>query len=307
MTVAESGVHDWTPEVYERDPLTVPSLRSSTAWQLVAKGSTPRHAWHSHPRLNPNWKPENKRAFDLGKAAHRVLLGRGEEIKIIDFGDYRAKEARIARDAAYARGEIPVLAEEYETVQAMAKAAREQIAECVVAGAFDGNPFENGEAEKSIAWHDVGGVMCRARFDWLPSDCEHLLDYKTTAASADYRLWQWRQMRDSGLHFRVAFYRRGLEALGLANSPRYSFIVQENYEPFCLSVIHVDDELIEQANEEVMRAIKLWDKCLRTNSWPGYDPQGYVVGLSEREKMAQAAQAMGPSQHMSSEDIAASL
>lgn len=68
----------------------------------------------------------------------------------------------------------------------------------------------------------------------------------------------------------------------------------------------IEDELIAAADEQVAKAIKIWDKCLHSGEWPGYAPSGYDLGLTERERMAEQMQPSGGA-HVSSDDIAATL
>lgn len=298
----EPGVHDLTESEYD----AIDALRSSVAWKMVAPGSTPRHAlWAiQHPNA------VQKKAFDLGSAAHAQLLGKGKSCKIVDAPDWKTQKARVARDKVRLDGGIPLLPHEWDAVKAMYQSAKLQLEEMREGGALDVFPFDPGlgEPEKTLIWAE-NGLLCKSRLDWLPHDCETLVDYKSTAASADPNLWRWRQMRELGFVFRLAFYRRGLEALGLANSPRYQFIVQENFAPYMLSVIAIDDELIEREDANVHKAMKLYAKCKMENHWPGYNPEGYVIGLTEKERMAMEAQPQqwGNAGHLSSEDVAAGI
>lgn len=296
------GVYDLTDAEYD----AVDALRSSVAWKMVAPGSTPRHAlWAmQHPDAG------QKKAFDVGSASHALLLGKGKQIKIVAAPDYKTQKAQDARDKIRADGCIPLLEKEWDAAKAMYQSAKMQLEEMREGGALDVFPFDPamGEPEKTLLWEE-NGLACKARLDWLPQDAEHLIDFKTTGQSADPALWRWRQMRDLGFVFRLAFYRRGMEKLGLANSPRYSFIVQETKPPFLLSVIHIDDELIEREDANVHKAMKLYAKCKMENHWPGYNPEGYVIGLTEKERMAmeQQPQQWGNAGHVSSEDIASNL
>jgi len=72
------------------------------------------HAWTECPRLNPNYEPDDDTKFDIGNVAHRVLLGRGKDISVVDFPDWRKKEAQELREAAADRGCIAVLRHQFE-------------------------------------------------------------------------------------------------------------------------------------------------------------------------------------------------
>ena len=309
--ITEPGAYpDITEAEYNADPCAEVSLRASTAWLIAERGGVPYRAWYETPRLNKNFKPNLRRKFDCGRAAHAVMFGKGSEIKIIDADSYRSKDAQAARDAAYDNDQIPLLTHEHETVMLMVESAADQLTAMVHAGTIPAMPFgDESHREHTIIWKDKD-VWCRARIDGLPMDGEFLYDYKSTEASAHPDLWQFRQMRQLGFDFSMAHYRRGLTALNITHSPQCAFIVQENYEPYLLSLVRVDDELIMRADQKVQHAMKIWGKCLRDNNWPGYAVGGYDVELTERERqeMDAAHGANGSSGgHITSEDIAAGL
>lgn len=286
-----------------------PTLRSSICWKLIERGSTPMHAWHSSPRLNPNFKEDHSRKFDLGKAAHAILLGKGAEFHLIDADSFLTKAAKQERDDAYAAKKIPLLRKDFEQAANMAEAARVQLQRLVDHGTLERMPFGKGETERVLIWQDRG-VWCRCRIDYLPHDGESLNEYKTTAASAHPDLFGFRQLRQLGYDCQLAFYRRGVEACGIATSPTVGIFAQETAEPYLLSYMRLDDEVIMRANEKIERALRIWKRCLETNEWPGYNLDGYEINLTERERqeMDAAHAANGPTaSHLSSEDIAASL
>lgn len=298
-------------EDYEADKFfdDFPTLRSSIAWKLIEKGSTPMHAWHSSPRLNPNYKEDHSRKFDLGKAAHAMLLGKGAEFHLIDADSFMTKAAKQERDEAYTAKKIPLLRKDFEQAANMAEAARVQLVRLVDHGTLERMPFGEGETERVLIWQDRG-VWCRCRIDYLPHDGESLNEYKTTAASAHPDLFQYRQIRQLGYDVQLAFYRRGVEACGIATSPTMGIFAQETAEPYLLSYMRLDDELVMRANERIERALKTWKTCLETNTWPGYSLDGYDIELTERERteMDAAHAANGQqSSHISSDDTAAML
>jgi hypothetical protein len=66
-----------------------------------------------------------KKEFDLGHAAHLYVLGEGPELEVIDFPDWRKKDAQIQRDEAYLAGKVPLLTKDHDMVQEMAAAIRQ--------------------------------------------------------------------------------------------------------------------------------------------------------------------------------------
>ena len=309
--ITEPGAYpDITEADYNADPCAEISLRASTAWLIAERGGVPYRAWYETPRLNKNFKPKRHSKFDRGRAAHAVMFRKGSEIKIVEADSYRSKDAQAARDAAYENDQIPLLPHEHETVMLMVESATDQLTAMVRAGTIPAMPFgDESHREHTIIWKEKD-IWCRARIDGLPKDGEYLYDYKSTEASAHPDLWQFRQMRQLGFDFSMAHYRRGLTALNITHSPQCAFIVQENYEPYLLSLIRIDDELVMRADQKVQQAMRIWGKCLRDNNWPAYAVGGYDVEMTERERAEMdAAHAVNGASgsHVTSEDVAATV
>ena len=82
---------------YLADPCDMPSLPSSTVRELLQ--TAPLAVWTRTKRLNPDAEEEHRTAFDLGTAAHALLIGGGDRIEVIPFDSYRKAEAKDLRDA----------------------------------------------------------------------------------------------------------------------------------------------------------------------------------------------------------------
>ncbi|HEY6115272.1 MAG TPA: hypothetical protein VI172_04870, partial [Candidatus Dormibacteraeota bacterium] len=98
------GIYDMSEAEYHAHP----ALSFSAAKKLLHP-SCP--AIFRHAQDNPQ---PHKREFDLGHAAHKVVLGEGSELHVIGANNYRGKDAQQERDAAYDRGDIPVLPAEFD-------------------------------------------------------------------------------------------------------------------------------------------------------------------------------------------------
>lgn len=262
VTVGAAGVYDMDEESYHADPCPEPSLSSSIAKKILA--FSPLHAWAAHPRLNPNREDEFADKFDLGSAAHSLVLHDPKKFEVIEAPDYKTKAARDLRDAARAAGKIPLIEKNWLRVHAMAHAARLQLDNHEEAS----DAFKNGKPEQTIIWKE-GDIWCRARLDWLPDAGNIFDDYKSTAASADPDTYA-RMMFNLGYDMQAAFYCRGIRALKLARDPTFRFIVQEIELPHALSVISLMPAAVELAQHKVERAISLWRSCLLSGTWPGY-------------------------------------
>lgn len=251
---------------YHADPCEAPSLSASIARILIER--SPLHAWHAHPKLNPAREaPDPSAEQEIGSAAHAMLLGVGARVQVVEAADWRTKAAREARDAARATGRIPLLADDLAHVEAMVRAAREQLPAHDV-----GNVFTGGTPEATMIWRE-GATWCRSRIDYLPAFPEGSVtvpDYKTTSGSAHpiayrQRLYQLRH------DIQAAFYERGLRALcPEIREVTFAMICQETYPPYALSVVALSGAALEQAREDAEHAIDVWRRCLAAQRWPGY-------------------------------------
>ena len=179
--ISEPGIYDIPADDYHADPTPEPSLSSSIAKVLIAR--TPRHARLQHPRLNPNFERSHNKKYDIGIAAHAMLL-EGEDVFVeVDARDFKSDAAKEARDAAYAAGKTPLLPHQIETVGAMNKAAHAQLDRHEEARGI----FDHGKAEQTIIWQEAG-IWCKARPDLIVSGGA-LWDYKTTT-DANPDVWQ---------------------------------------------------------------------------------------------------------------------
>lgn len=278
------GLYDIPAAEYHADPCPVPSLSSGLAKCLLEK--SPRHAWVSSRRLNPNREETKKRIFDLGHAAHEVILGDpAGKIRVIDPARYPAKNGNIpegytndaireARDSLYESGNIPLLPWEHKDVLAMAAELRKDLAnhEDASLAFLPGH----GKPEQSIFWQERG-VWCRILLDWNPKALDLWPDLKTTGGSAKPESWADRDLWNIGAFLQAAFYRRGIRAvLGVAE-PKFCFVVVENYEPYASSVIHLSPRAIELADQQLDIAIDTWHRCVVSNEWPKYGNKSYMA------------------------------
>lgn len=269
MTAAKlHGIVDMPAELYHQRP----ELSSSGAKKLMPPSCPAKFKYERDHGQPP------KTEFDFGKAAHKRVLGVGEDIVIIDAADFTTKAAREARDQAYADGKVPLLPKQELVINAMAKA----LAEHPFAGALF-NPERGGKPEQSAFWTDEEtGVDCRARFDWLPDPGRGgrliIPDYKT-AVEAD-RESIGKTLHSYGYARQRAWYLDAVAALGLAERAAFLFVVQEKTAPYLVTVAEPDAESLRVARHYNMRARQVFAQCTETGYWPGYsDHEPVTVSL----------------------------
>ncbi len=239
-----------------------PSLSSGCASLLLNR--SPRHAWYSHPKLNPDWQERHDPKFDLGTVAHQVLLEGRANIVVVEADNWLTKAAKETRIIANEAGMTAVLEREYVGVIEMTNACAAQLKDCEL----DPIPFTLGKPEQPLAWTEPNGIRCRALIDWY-HDSGAVSDYKTTRASAKPEAWARQVLYQIGADVQVAFYSRGLERLA-GERPVWTYVVQEVSPPYELSLLRLSEEAFEVAVNKVDAAIEMWAACLETNLWPGY-------------------------------------
>lgn len=256
------GVHIMPAAEYH----ALPEL-SNTLAQLII-GQSPKHAWTASPALNPNFKRVEKEEFDIGSAAHALLLEGQDRMAVIEADDWRKAAAREARDAARAEGRHPILAGRYQDVMKMRDVAVRAIAECEDLG---GLTLSNGSAEIVLIWEDLDGTACRARLDFLASAAlggnRIVLDYKSTT-DATPRAFS-RQIARMGYHYQDEFYSRGVQAV-LGRRPKFVFLAQETRPPYACSFHGCGPSLAAIAKADIDQAIVTWGACLKSNRWPAH-------------------------------------
>lgn len=266
-----TGVIEVSAADYHADRVAdVPTLSASVAKLLVSH--SPLHAWTQHPKLNPNYKRVEDDKFNLGTAAHALLLEGREAVEVIYEDSYRTNDAKAAKKAAIDAGRIPMLDSQWSEVQAMVAAIREQLPGLDV----DPPVLAPGRAEVPLVWQE-NGVWCRALVDWLHDDRATIDDFKSTGASADPALWKKTMYGFDG-DIQVAFHSRGVKSL-TGVTPEFRFLVAETKPPFAVSVVALEPEALATAHDRVDKALALWKACLNSGEWPGYDRRVHYVDM----------------------------
>jgi hypothetical protein len=276
--ITKPGIYyDIQAEVYHADPCPTPSLNQTLAKVLLEQ--SPAHAFVAHPKLSrmsslldegEEQKEKYVAARAIGNAAHAQLLGRSRVVNVLDFSDFKKKDAQAARDAAFALGEIPILRHHHEAAEVMVKRARQQLD-----AHQDKNAFTDGRAEVVLAWEE-DGVWLRSMVDWLGNDLVRVDDLKTTGNSAapdavPSKLW------DDGWDVQAAMIERGLNRLDPANAGRrrFRYICLENYPPFGLTSNRLSESVLTVGRRKLDWAIKVFRRCLESNDWPAYGPLAF--------------------------------
>lgn len=276
--------HDVSDVDYHND--RTPMLNQSTAKVLLDK--SPLHAYHQHPALGGHQFRPTK-AMERGTLMHRLVLGKGPEIVAVGEDSWRKNVAREARDAAHARGAVPVLAKDMDPALEAAEIIRRRLTEDY------GIPLD-GASEVSVYWDetasDGSAVRCRGRLDHVPKpidDPRDIIDLKFTAdASPDVV---------AGLIFRMGYdvqgaaYTRAIEKeFDAEGEVRFRWVWVEPEPPYAIFVSSLDAEYRAVGERRWMKAVDAWAECLGTGKWPGYGEQtvaapAWVLERAERQTL----------------------
>lgn len=249
------GIHQGIPAAqYHADICDTPSLSSSIAKLLLER--PPYWAWAAHPKLNPEWKPaEPKAAFDIGSAAHALLLEDGSGIEMVEADNWLTKAAKEQRDALRAKGLTPILTKDFERTREMARVATEFLAEYGI----DVSKTDN----ECTMIAEVNGVLCRTRADiFMPG---RIIDYKTTGVSLDVFN---KQASKFGYDLQAAMYMRVAAELG--EKCEWMFLVQETVAPYPVQMFKPTLEFLEVGRRKFEQALTIWSECMLMGEWPGY-------------------------------------
>lgn len=249
------GIYQMSDADYHADPLRLQGTESlSVSWTkaLLAPSRPAKFRWQrDHPRTSTD-------AFDLGHAAHALVLGAGAELVEVTEKTWATKAAKDARDAARAAGKTPLLSQQMRQVEDMAaEVARHPRHDELLTG---------GAAELSaFAIDPLTGVWLRARFDYLREN--GIVDYKTTA-SADPDEFVRSAIR-YGYHGQHAWYVDLAEMLDLG-SLRMEFLLQEKEPPYLVAVVDLPPDMVTAGRARNREAIEVFARCLAADDWPGY-------------------------------------
>lgn len=261
-------------EVYHGDML---SLSSSGARDLL-KMTPEEFDYNRRVPRDPN------KNYDFGHAAHKMVLGFGSRLKMLDPRIHGLKADgkpaavptstsmwKNAAKAARERGQIPIAKAEMEKAQDMAGR--------VFQNRLAARLLSKGQAEHSIYWHDdATGVRLRCRPDFIAEGHGRpiVIDYKTAVSASKHDFDS--AVKNYGYHMQQAFYEDGLAEIGLVDVG-FLFVVQSKSAPYTVAIRPIEPEAVELGRRQNRAAIELFARCMEEGRWPGYDGIQPASGL----------------------------
>lgn len=272
---------------YHGDPCERPSLNQSIAKRIVRE--CPLVGWQFHPKLGKTQLDQDEadretKATLAGKVIHKLLLGRGPDIAVLDFGDFRTNRAKDARDEAKAAGQLPVLTTHFSEFELTAGIMRDKLeARGIV---FDGRSevafefLEDGER---------GPVVCRARMDHINLDRPLIIDPKTIRSAHPDACAQ--QIYDFGYDIQFAAYTNCIAKYLDCDPEDVEYLIpfMEIEPPYLITPIDFRKcpDYREIGRKNWSRAVFEWEQALATNLWAEYVPAGETIGVMPRPYVLQ--------------------
>lgn len=251
---------------YHRDIVPGGSLSSTGARKLLAPSCPAKF------RHDQDHGEAPKKVWDIGTAAHKLVLNDGPELVLVDRARWDTNEVKEQLTEIRAAGNVPLKQHELDTVNAMAEALRKHP---------EAGPLldpASGGAEQSLFWEERElGITRRARVDWLRYDGQ-AVDYKT-ARSADLEAVS-KAVFEHGYHVQADWYLDGLKALGYANDDTpFTFIFQEKTAPYVVTVARLDPLAMRIGHDLNQAAMQLFANCREADHWPGYSETTELISL----------------------------
>ena len=269
--VSAPGLYHMPAKVYHADPAPEPSLSSSIAKGLITHSQEP--AYVAHPRLGqaPDAGRDPTRPMEIGTAAHKLILGHGADLVIIDAADYKGGAAKAARAAAYAAGDAPILRPDCEKAETLAEQVALRLAR--IEGC---EGFQSAPAEVVAIARDRSGAWLRIMMDRVEIHDTHAIiwDVKTGDQSAAPQTLG-RRVENMGMEVQAAFYIYvlGLLLPHLQGRIVFRWIFIENDAPHGTCVAEADAAGLHIGAHKVSLALARWSKAMKSGTWAGYPNQ----------------------------------
>jgi exodeoxyribonuclease VIII len=216
-------------------------------------------------------KRKEKKAFDVGSAAHCLIL---EPEKFNSDFIIQPEEIKVRRGKAWdafkeqAGDKIVLTKSDWEACHAMRDA--------VMAHTVGAQLVQNGKPEVAFFKRDEEtNLIIKCKADYIIGDL--IVDVKTAVSSEPSEFG--RKAKTLGYHIQDAIYR---DVIGMRE---FAFLVIEKEEPHIVTApILFDTEARKLGYIEYRNAMRGIKQCFDTNAWHGYTDEPVIIGLTNWEK-----------------------
>ena len=244
-------------------------LCSYSIGKILATES-PLHAWAAHPKLG-GMRAESSAAMDEGSVIDALLSGANDAIEVAEteWPDFKTKAAQEWRDAVIAQGKVPLLPIKFARYRIVADKIRQRLidAGCDLSGVWQPSilfelPASNGNA-----------VKCKARLDHLAPVTGLVTDVKKVARSAKPDRKLAAHITQYGYDIQAALYPLAVEQVmpDLVGRSRFEWAFVEPSPPYAVARVEPSGTMRALGLSRLQYAIDVWERCLRTGEWPGYE------------------------------------
>lgn len=273
--ITKQGVYDIDIDAYHGDPNLCdgPSISSSGLRTILNECPARYFAFSPY---NPNPFPnESKKALDIGRAAHCLVLGEPEfnrhfvicpHDKLSEGDGVKWNKDWKAEIKAGREKRALIRKKDFEDIETLAAVQKRSIQVL--------RAFEDGEPEKSLIWRDKEtGIWLRSRPDWLPHDpAKRLVTEFKSCVSIEPEKFS-RDCFTYGYHVQVAMIVDGIREVFGVDPMGVCLICQEKDAPYLVEPRLFQDDQIEWGRKLYKRGLKIFAHCMKTGEWPGYTTQ----------------------------------
>jgi hypothetical protein len=232
--------------------------------------------------------------MDFGTLGHLLLLGKGGNVDIGDFDDWRTKAAQAFRDESKLCGRTPVLKKTYEEGLVLKEGALREFRRLGVL-----EDFEKASKEHTFIWRDDASYL-RCMIDAAHIDkgaaIATVMDLKITHdASPEACI---RRIGEMGYDLQAHFQMEAVKSVGKENGlhvegrTKHLFLFIEDEFPHMVCPIELSAECLHNGRQKFNMALHRWKDCMATGSWPGYSA-GVVVAEAMPWDTKRVEQMMG--------------
>ena len=239
----------------------VPRLSPTTAKKILNR--SPLHAYHGHRLLGGGDDDKPSKAKDTGKILEALIYNAStDDFVVLDFPNFKKKEAQDSRDAVYEAGKVPVLEEDWGRFQVSANLIKQNLID-------QGVVFNGGEYQKKIEWTcDLTGANCKGYLDYYKDGI--IWDLKTCQDAGHAAVW--RSITNFGYDVQYAAYTDGIESLdpSLLGRSRFIFAFCEVDAPYAVQLYELSERKKDIGRNKWHEAKRQWVNCLESGIWPSY-------------------------------------